>query len=307
MNKIAGITSKKSRVIIGLMSGTSHDGVDSVVARITGAGAKARVELFGHSSMPYPKRLRERVAEAFAGTTESVCRLNFELGEFFAKSALKAIADAGLVPGQVDLIGSHGQTIYHIPPTGSRSGATLQIGEGAIIARRTGILTVSDFRPADIAAGGHGAPLVPYADWVLFREPGVTVALQNIGGISNATVVTENLAGVTGFDTGPGCSLLDEAVKILSSGNKSYDRNGNLASSGKLMPFLLREMMSNPYFRKKPPKSTGRELFGKSLAANVIMRNRGAKDAGHPLHPDAPDRKEHIRRLCPVHPSHPQG
>ena len=279
MNKIAGIAAKKSRVIIGLMSGTSHDGVDAVVARIAGSGAKARVKLLGHSRMPYSKRLRERVSEAFAGTTESVCRLNFELGEFFAKAAIKAILDTGLVPGQVDLIGSHGQTIYHIPPTGGRPGATLQIGEGAVIARRTGILTVSDFRPADIAAGGHGAPLVPYADWVLFREPGKTVALQNIGGISNATVVTESLVGVTGFDTGPGCSLLDETVKILSSGNKSYDKDGKMASSGKLVTGLLQKLLVNPYFKKRPPKSTGRELFGRPLAEDVIRRNRGAKGA----------------------------
>lgn len=279
LDKFIRVAVQKSRVVVGLMSGTSHDGVDAVVAKIAGLGAKARVKLLGHSRMPYPKRLRGRVAEAFNGTTESVCRLNFELGEFFAKAALKAISEAGLEPGQVDLIGSHGQTIYHIPPAGGRPGSTLQIGEGAVIAGRTGILTVSDFRPADIAAGGQGAPLVPYADWVLFRETGKTVALQNIGGISNVTVVTDRLDDVSGFDTGPGCSLLDEAVKVLSSGKKSYDRGGRMAASGKLIPDLLQKMLVNPYFKQRPPKSTGRELFGRGLAEDVIRRNGGANDA----------------------------
>lgn len=279
LNKFIRVAVQKSRVVVGLMSGTSHDGVDAVVARIDGAGEKACVKLLGHSRLPYPKRLRERVAEAFNGTTESVCRLNFELGEFFAKAALKAVSEAGLEPGQVDLIGSHGQTVYHIPPGGARPGSTLQIGEGAVIAGRTGMLTVSDFRPADIAAGGQGAPLVPYADWVLFRETGKTVALQNIGGISNVTVVTDRLDGVTGFDTGPGCSLLDEAVKILSGGKKLYDNGGKLALSGKLLPDLLQKTLANPYFRQRPPKSTGRELFGQGLVEDIIMSNRDAKGA----------------------------
>lgn len=273
------VANQKSRVVVGLMSGTSHDGVDAIVARIAGSGAKARVKLLGHSRLPYPKLLRERVAQAFNGPTGLLCRLNFELGEFFAKAALKAVSEAGLEPGQVDLISSHGQTVYHIPPTGGKSGSTLQIGEGAVIARQTGILTVSDFRPADIAAGGQGAPLVPYADWVLFRETGKTVALQNIGGISNVTVVTDRIDGVTGFDTGPGCSLLDEAVKILSSGKKSYDKDGKMAASGKLLPDLMQKMLVNPYFKQMPPKSTGREQFGRSLAEDIIKQNRGAKGA----------------------------
>jgi anhydro-N-acetylmuramic acid kinase len=279
LDKFIRVAVQKSRVVVGLMSGTSHDGVDAVVAKIAGLGAKARVKLLGHSRMPYPKRLRERVAEAFNGTTESVCRLNFELGEFFAKAALKAISEAGLGPDQVDLIGSHGQTVHHIPPAGGRPGSTLQIGEGAVIARRTGALTVTDFRPADIAAGGHGAPLVPYADWVLFRETGKVVTLQNIGGISNVTVVTDRLDGVTGFDTGPGCSLLDETVKILSSGKKSYDSGGRMATSGRLIPDLLQKMLVNPYFKQRPPKSTGRELFGRGLAEDVIRRNGGVNGA----------------------------
>lgn len=240
------------------MAGTSHDGVDAAVASIAGSGASSRVALLGHTHRPYPGRLRARVARAFDGDTALVCALNFELAEFYAEAALDAIAEAGLTPDMVDVIGSHGQTVHHIPPSGRRPGSTLQIGDGSVIAGRTGILTVSDFRPADIAAGGQGAPLVPLADWILFRGPGRTVALQNIGGMANATVVTEDLNRVTGFDTGPGCALMDEAARILSGGKLCLDKCGRLARSGDIVPGLLSELLSHPYFRKKPPKSTGR-------------------------------------------------
>ena len=267
----------KRRIVIGLMSGTSHDGVDAAVARISGAGAGARVELLSLSRSPYPKALRERVSSSFTGNARDICGLNFELGEFFAKAALKAVREAGLTLKDIDLIGSHGQTIYHIPGGAGRPASTLQIGEGAVIAARTGVVTVSDFRPADIAAGGQGAPLVPYADWVLFRRPGKTQAVQNIGGIANVTVVPEALEDVIGFDTGPGCSLLDEAVKIMSGGKLMYDKDGKMASSGKIIPDMLKKLMADPYFRKKPPKSTGREYFGPELVKKLLKRYRREK------------------------------
>ncbi|MGA2193234.1 MAG: anhydro-N-acetylmuramic acid kinase [Nitrospirota bacterium] len=276
MLRLCQIASKEVRTVVGLMSGTSHDGVDAAIVRITGAGAAARVELAGLYRSPYPPTLRARVAQAFDGRTEDICRLNFELGEFFARAALKAISKAGMTPAGIDIIGSHGQTVYHIPPRKGKPGSTLQIGEGAVIASRTGILTVSDFRPADVAAGGQGAPLVPYADWVLFRKPGQVTAVHNIGGISNVTVVTERLNDVYGFDTGPGCSLLDEAIKILTSGKKTLDSNGKIAGSGVIIQDLLTELLSNPYFRQKPPKSTGRETFGRDLVENIIRRHKKA-------------------------------
>ena len=259
------------------MSGTSHDGVDAVVARITGSGSAARVKLLHHGRSPYPKTLRERVGRSFDGTRAGVCRLNFELGEFFAGAALRAISGAGLTPADVDFIGSHGQTVFHEPPSKGKQGSTLQVGEGAVIARRTGVLTISDFRTADVAAGGHGAPLVPYADWVLFRKKGRTTALQNIGGIANVTVVTEELEGVQGLDTGPGCALIDEAMKMLSGGIAAYDKDGKLARSGKIIPVLLDKLLSHPYFKMKPPKSTGREVFGKEMAEKILKVHLGAK------------------------------
>lgn len=254
------------------MSGTSHDGVDAAVARIKGSGASARVELLRLSCSPYPRALRERVSSSFTGNVRDICSLNFELGEFFARAALKAVLEAGLTPKDIDLIGSHGQTIYHIPPGPGLPASTLQIGEGAVIAARTGVVTVSDFRPADIAAGGQGAPLVPYADWVLFRKKGKVSAVQNIGGIANVTVVPEALEGVIGFDTGPGCSLIDETVKIISGGKLAYDKDGKMASSGKIIPKMFKELMADPYFRKKPPKSTGREYFGLEMAKSGLSR-----------------------------------
>jgi anhydro-N-acetylmuramic acid kinase len=266
------------KIVIGLMSGTSHDGVDAAVARISGSGKRSTVELLKVSRTTYPKKLRQSVGRAFTGTAEDICRLNFELGEFFAKAALKAIRESGLKPEDVDLIGSHGQTVYHIPGGPGRPGSTLQIGEGAVIAARTGVTTVSDFRPADIAAGGQGAPLVPYADWVLFRKPGKTVAVHNIGGISNVTVVPERLEDVMGFDTGPGCSLIDETVKIISGGKLAYDKDGKIAASGKIISGMLQSLMLKPYFAKKPPKSTGREQFGATLAEELLKKYRREKE-----------------------------
>jgi len=270
MQRLREIAGKPSRLVMGLMSGTSHDGVDAVIACIEGFGASAKAVFVSHSQTPYPDGLRARVREAFGGSTELICRLNFELGEVFATAALEAAKAAGLSLGEIDLIGSHGQTVYHIPPGKSGPGSTLQIAEGAVIARRTGAVTVSDFRTADIAAGGQGAPLVPMADWILFRKPGEAIALQNIGGIANVTIVTEELSGVRGFDTGPGNALLDEATVLLTDGKLSCDWDGKMAQGGKLMPDLLEKLLAHPYFKKKPPKSTGREAFGRALVQEII-------------------------------------
>jgi anhydro-N-acetylmuramic acid kinase len=277
MKRLLEIYKKRTRVVVGLMSGTSHDGVDAAVARIDGSGARSKVSLLHHSHHPYPDTLRGKVAHAFDGPTELICGLNFELGEFFAGAALSAIKGSGLAQADIDLIGSHGQTIYHAPPRPAKAGSTLQIGEGAVIAARTGIVTISDFRTADVAHGGHGAPLVPMANWILFHSTGKVFALQNIGGIANVTVVPDEFEGVTGFDTGPGNSLLDEAARVLSGGRLKYDKAGMLAKSGKVIPDLLDSLLRNPYFKKKPPKSTGRELFGRELAGDIIKTSRYKK------------------------------
>jgi len=275
LHRLLDVAKKKTRVVVGLMSGTSHDGVDAAVARITGFGERARVDFVSHSHRPYPARIRSLVRDAFEGDTGLVCRLNFELGEFFGVSALRAVEKAGLTLREVDLIGSHGQTVHHSPPSGRKRGCTLQIGEGAVIARITGAMAVTDFRTADVAAGGHGAPLVPYADWVLFRRPGEVTALQNIGGIANVTVLTDDISGVFGFDSGPGNSLIDEAARMISGGKAVFDKGGNIARSGELNNNILKKLSVMPYFRKKPPKSTGREEFGAGVVSRLFEKYPG--------------------------------
>jgi len=277
MKRLIEVYDKSDRIVLGLMSGTSHDGVDVAIAKISaywsvvsGRRETKAIKLLHHNSYPFNPDLAERIGKAFSGTTEGICRLNFELGEVFAGAALKSIKEAGLKPKDIDLIASHGQTVYHIPPVDGRKGATMQIAEASVIAERTGIITVSDFRTRDMAAGGHGAPLVPLADHILFHEKGKVRVVQNIGGIANLTAVTEKLEDVIAFDTGPGNSLIDEAVKILTGGEEAFDKDGKMASKGKIDDALLKELMNHPYLKVNPPKSTGRELFGKEMAALLV-------------------------------------
>ncbi|MBF0320654.1 MAG: anhydro-N-acetylmuramic acid kinase, partial [Nitrospirae bacterium] len=203
--------------IVGLMSGTSHDGVDAALAEITnidGSHVKARV--IKHIHIPYSRKLQEDIRRAFSGDTRHICGLNFALGEVFAKAAIKVLSGAN--PVDIDAIASHGQTIWHIPPRGKTPGSTLQIGESAVIAERTGILTISDFRTRDMAAGGEGAPLVPLADYLLFRKSGSVRAVLNIGGIANVAILREHPEETVAFDTGPGNALMDEAIRIFTNG-----------------------------------------------------------------------------------------
>ncbi|MBF0606394.1 MAG: anhydro-N-acetylmuramic acid kinase [Candidatus Magnetobacterium sp. LHC-1] len=263
--------------IIGLMSGTSHDGVDAAIVEIRDVGDSdldIEVSVRRHLHMPYDNSLRDSIRKAFSGTVEHICNLNFLMGEVFAQVALLLIQEAGLDVGDIDAIASHGQTVYHIPPsTLHKRGSTLQIGEAAVIAERTGILTISDFRTRDMAAGGHGAPLVPLADYILFKKGGSTRAVLNVGGIANATIVKDTLTDTLAFDIGPGNCLIDEAVVIYSDGAASFDKNGSMASSGTPHLPLLEELLRHPFFKQPPPKSTGREMFGAELVRGIIKRN----------------------------------
>lgn len=258
-------------IVVGLMSGTSADGIDAAVVRLDGVPPHLSWEVLTHIHHPHAQQLRSEIFACFRPKTSSVdrlCRLNFELGESFAQAALSAIAAANLNINDVDLIGSHGQTVWHIPPQVGEVASTLQIGEPAVIAERTGLPVVSNFRTRDIAAGGHGAPLVPLIDWILFSHPTLTRVAQNIGGIANVTFLPANgdKDRVIAFDTGPGNMLIDEAARLATDGAWNYDQDGFLASQGTVNESLLNQWLTDPYFDQTPPRTTGREVFGAQRA-----------------------------------------
>ncbi|PWU20185.1 MAG: anhydro-N-acetylmuramic acid kinase [Verrucomicrobia bacterium] len=255
------------------MSGTSADGIDAVVARITGQGRRTKAHVQADVHKAFPAALRQRILRtALHGTVAEVCELNFVLGEQFASAALAVIRRAGLKPENITAIGSHGQTIHHLP--NAATPATLQIGEPAIIAERTGITAVADFRVADMAAGGQGAPLVPFADWALFTHDTRPRIVQNIGGIGNLTFLPPRatLDQVIALDTGPGNMVLDAIVSKLSSGQQAFDRNGRWATQGKVSEKLLTQLMSHPFVRRNPPKTTGREEFGEPFVRLLLLQ-----------------------------------
>ncbi len=290
MRALLPLIGKDERVVVGLMSGTSLDGIDAAVVRIRGCGASASVELLEYVCIPFDDELRERVkALCTEDSTSSahICSMNVVLGERFTEAALAAIGKAGFGVADIDLISSHGQTIWHIPADDSEDSrlvrSTLQIGDLSVIAKRTGIVTVGDFRPADMAVGGQGAPLVPYGDLILYGHSAVGRILQNIGGIGNCTVLKAGAAAadVLAFDTGPGNMIMDQFVLTLSGGKDAYDAGGRWAAEGTVCESLVSEWMSHPYFRRTPPKSTGRELFGAGYARQTLEKARslGLSDA----------------------------
>jgi anhydro-N-acetylmuramic acid kinase len=268
---------KQERLVVGLMSGTSVDGVDAALVRISGSQRATQVELVAHTEHPFPPDLRERVLAVNHGEghAEEVSRLNVLLAHLFA-DAVEAVLRVGQVSAQdVDMVASHGQTISHTPTTSLSEGhATLQIGDSSVIAYRTGIPVVADFRTADMAAGGQGAPLTPYADWCLLTHPTKTRCIQNIGGIGNVTYLPANaLPGqVLGFDTGPGNMLIDRAAQFATNGTLTYDRHGELAASGVIHTDTLTWLLERPFLLQAPPKSAGREQFGESFF-NFVQRD----------------------------------
>ncbi|MGI9628205.1 MAG: anhydro-N-acetylmuramic acid kinase [Longimicrobiales bacterium] len=257
--------------ILGLMSGTSLDGIDVALVNVDGASTDDfSWEVLGHQSVPYRADQRARIQSIIrGGNAQSLCNLNVQLGEWFSQASLDFLSDRKIEPSEVSLIGSHGQTVWHVPPDPDqdRRGSTLQLGCAATIAERTGVDVVSDFRSRDMAAGGHGAPLVAWTDQLMFTRPEGPRCLQNIGGMANVTWLPAR--GTEGssdrpfaFDTGPGCALIDEAVRLVTDGGQTFDRDGRIAGRGTVNEELLQELMSEPYLSESPPKSTGRERFG---------------------------------------------
>jgi anhydro-N-acetylmuramic acid kinase len=258
-------------VYVGLMSGTSLDGISAAVVRFTPRDdGRIDQQLLGFVGSTYSSEQRSRLQHALTeGSAREYCRLGFDLGAGLADAAIAVLAVAGVSRGDVRAIGSHGQTIWHEAPH-----STWQIGEAAVIAERVGIDVVSDFRVRDVAAGGQGAPLVPIADALLFSGDQWR-ALQNIGGIGNVTVVPPGGAidGVRAFDTGPGVSVIDAVTRTFFS-DREYDRDGEIAAAGTPIDAVVDELLEHPYFASEPPKSTGRELFDRRYVDRLIDRCR---------------------------------
>ena len=286
------IAKKPARRIIGLMSGTSLDAIDVAMVRIKGAGRSASVELEHFRSFPFPPKIRAAVRDLFdpkRARVDQICRYDFIIGELFAAAVLRLLQETKTAASKVDLVAAAGQTIWHDPdpvlvnpevpwmdgPIETRS--TFAIGQSAVIAERTGIITIGDLRVRDVAAGGQGAPLVPYFDWVLLRHKRRGRCIQNIGGIGNVTYLPPNgnWDEVFAFDTGPGNMIIDELASIATNGRQACDVDGEIAASGAVDPALLEKWMEDPFFERSPPKTTGRELFGAQFARRILAESRG--------------------------------
>jgi len=267
-----------SGVVVGLMSGTSLDGISAAVARFTDStDGRIDAELLAYTSRSYTPAQRTRLSAALGGGTPAeYCRLNFDVGDWLADAAIEVMAEAGIARDDISAIASHGQTIWHEP-----GHSTWQTGESAVIAERTGINVVSDFRVRDVAAGGQGAPLVSIADAMLFSSGSEWRGLQNLGGIGNVTVVPPHgeIEGVRAFDTGPGVGVIDGVTHALRP-DLAYDVDGKLARAGRPNMRVVKELLAAPYFASPPPKSTGRELFTTDYVTKLIARARadGASD-----------------------------
>ena len=270
-------------IVAGVMSGTSGDGIDVAIVRVLGRGLDLRFndlrfELLGHEHFEYPRAVRAAVLKAMnAGRIRvaDLARLNFLLGELYAEAVLTAQHNAGAA--KLDLVGCHGQTIYHqgeaAPYLGRKIACTWQTGEGAVIAAQLGVPVVSDFRPADMAAGGQGAPLVPFLDYIIFRHRRTGRIVQNLGGIANLTAIPANAKpeALMAFDTGPGNMVIDQLMEFLFDGQQ-YDQNGAIAARGRVLKALLEELLDHPFFREPPPKTAGREQFGSAFVKDLLKK-----------------------------------
>ena len=279
--KLEEIASKDVKIAIGLMSGTSADGVSAVLVKLKGNWINTKFKIIEYETYPYSSGIRKRIFELFnpkTSTVDKICIMNFILGKIFAEAAIRIANKAGISIKEIDFIASHGQTIYHIPKiigiNGYESKSTLQIGEPSVIASETGVITIADFRPKDIAVGGDGAPISAYADYIIFRSENVSRAIQNIGGIANVTYIPKkaSINDIMAFDTGPGNMIIDAIVNYVTKGKLRYDINGEIAAKGKVNNELLEWLMKHPYLKRKPPKTTGREEFGEHYAMKVIEK-----------------------------------
>ena len=283
MQTFHGLLQKDTLRVIGLMSGTSADGMDAALVEISGFGLSTKVNMLGFVSVPYPEEIRKeilRLASGRSGGSRDLCLFSFLLGQLSLEACRAVCEIAHAAPASVDLVGSHGQTLYHVPVAEAYLGrpvrGTLQLGEASVIAEGLGCPVVSDFRVRDLAAGGQGAPLVPYTEYLLYRREDETVGLQNMGGIGNITILPRGgrMEDTFAFDTGPGNMVMDQIVSRMTGGIMRYDKNGALAASGACSEALLAWMLQDPYLRKAPPKTTGREAYGASYVDKLLEKGR---------------------------------
>jgi anhydro-N-acetylmuramic acid kinase len=285
MSRLSALQKKKTKTVIGLLSGTSADGIDAVVVRVRGNGVSTRVRQLAFATYRYPPALRTHILSNSlpgTGSVDQICKLNILLGYFFADAARRVARKAGLTLDKIDLIGSHGQTVHHLPRPHTLFGKTirsgLQLGDPSTIAKLTGVVTVGDFRTSDMAVGGQGAPLVPYFDFLMFRSDARNRILLNLGGIANFTALPRRCSAgdVRAFDTGPANMVIDGLMMKLYG--KKYDAGGRVARSGTVLPDLLADLMAHRYFSRRPPKSTGREMFGAMLHPRILKKERRPND-----------------------------
>ena len=287
MKEFYELLKRDKKYIIGLMSGTSVDGIDAAIVEIRGHRLETAVDLIAFETFPFPPGVPQRIlalCQPDTGRVDDICEMNFYIGHLFAEAVKHILRKSGMHARDIALIGSHGQTIHHLPRDArtSRYPSTLQIGEPAVIAHETGIPTIADFRVADMAAGGQGAPLVSYPDYLLFRDSVKTTGLLNIGGIANLTVLPANgsFDSVSAADTGPGNMCIDAVVTEITEGTEHYDKAGARAAQGTSYQPLTDEWLKYPFFQLPPPKTTGREMFGNTFAMECLAtcRKHGLAD-----------------------------
>lgn len=279
MKQLVDLFDKKTRLVVGLMSGTSVDGIDAVLVEISGNGSGTKLKQFGFLAKPFPSGFKEfvlRNSQRGSSDVADIARLNVLISELYGEAVRELCEDAGVSQDRVDLIGSHGQTIHHLPEEETlfdrKIRATLQIGDPSVLAKLTGIVTVGDFRVGDMALGGQGAPLVPYFDYIVFGSPAKTRALLNIGGIANITYLPKGCSAmeVLAFDTGPGNMLVDQVARRLFG--KDFDENGTIAFSGAIQGDIIDQLIMDSFVKMKPPKSTGRERYGESFVSSLLQK-----------------------------------
>jgi anhydro-N-acetylmuramic acid kinase len=284
----ASYEEKPLRQLVALHSGTSANGVDAAIIQISGSGETARAKLVHHLTWDYPEAIRQKLFEIFdprTATVGKVCQANFLLGNIMADAVDAVVKAGGLEMEQIDAVASSGQIVYHVRKDQDDRDvwigenvipSALDLGEGTVISERTGRTCVTNMRSRDMAVGGEGNPLVTYGDWVLFRHPEKTRAIQNIGGIANPTILPagKGIDEVQAFDTGPGNMVIDGVLTRLTHGEVKYDQDGLIAAAGEINRDFLNELMEHPYIRRCPPKATGREVFGDEFIEKVIDRSK---------------------------------